>query len=332
MYFDESEDLKKKLSNFEGEIEKVDSFFEKRLNAFSKVRTTPSQVEEYADVSLRAAYAILRGLSELGAIERKSAVVCEECDALVAIKDADETLPATVECGECGRPIETTDKNVLVLFVASEDPSPNPTPGRGDPPAENNPDKSLPKSEPNSLKTGKATAGSFPYDKEKDSLAVFKDGSTPTRSRSREPARSCIRCATSRRTSTRSKKCFGRAANWSTSRCRMDDLTEEKARQMEAGEDLDRVCAGWLGIEPDIFGACLDGFAAQMFRFSTDWSAAGALMEAMGAHSIRTHFGWECWVDDRNNAATAPTPQLAIARACAVLVALGVTREEVEGE
>jgi hypothetical protein len=112
----------------------------------------------------------------------------------------------------------------------------------------------------------------------------------------------------------------------------MTDLTEEQARQMEAGEDLDRVCAGWLGIEPDIFGACLDGFAAQMFRFSTDWSAAGALMEAMGAHSIRTHFGWECWVDDRNNAATAPTPQLAIARACAVLVALGVTREEVEGE
>jgi hypothetical protein len=117
----------------------------------------------------------------------------------------------------------------------------------------------------------------------------------------------------------------------------MTDLTEEQARQMEAGEELDAICARFMGF------TCENGFWVQpngvMFasippRFSTNWSAAGPLLEVMSADLNTGPDGWRCIAvgGERFAEASGPTPQLAIARACAVLVARGVTREEVEGE
>jgi hypothetical protein len=87
-------------------------------------------------------------------------------------------------------------------------------------------------------------------------------------------------------------------------------------------------------------------------KYSTDWSAAGLLLEAMGKNDggalpgygmaiecvpSGSDPGCRCGTVSAHTSeiipiAEAPTPQLAIARACAVLVARGVTREEVEGE
>jgi len=134
-------------------------------------------------------------------------------------------------------------------------------------------------------------------------------------------------------------------------------LTEDEARQMEAGEELDRICAEWMdevascpkddfhpfpgeldpfdyhGVEVDPYDEGDDrDMMIYCYRYSKDWGPAGPLLEVMSGHIMRTDCGWECWIDERNNAACARSPQLAIARACAALVARGVTREEVEGE
>jgi hypothetical protein len=117
---------------------------------------------------------------------------------------------------------------------------------------------------------------------------------------------------------------------------------------MEAGEKLDAICARFMGF------TCENGFWVQpngvMFasippRFSTNWSAAGPLLEAMEGEMKppNTWHGGTLWCCKLfhpaisgdvffPHSASAPTPPLAIARACAVLVARGVTREEVEGE
>ena len=139
----------------------------------------------------------------------------------------------------------------------------------------------------------------------------------------------------------------------------MDDLTEEQARQMDAGMDLDVICAKWMGDPKSNQGIA---------SYSRDWSAAGPLLEAMeqilvrrsnpesgillngpipgGLHSpvpsgpdkgsspkIKSS-DWRTFLnidrDDWPIKVEAPTPQLAIARACAVLVARGVSRDDLE--
>ena len=134
----------------------------------------------------------------------------------------------------------------------------------------------------------------------------------------------------------------------------MDDLTEEKARQMEAGPELNRVCAEWVG------WSYFAGMGSHQWKleapgstrpiihqgkdpppFSSDWSAAGPLLEAMNG-TASTHdknFGdinSQCYVPVEPEWMTLYTyapkdrPQLAIARACAVLVARGVSRDDLE--
>ena len=153
----------------------------------------------------------------------------------------------------------------------------------------------------------------------------------------------------------------------------MDEITEDQARQMEAGPELDRICAEWMGWEEKevewrsktavylvhsdpspglnreylirvvdndsgeiIFS--LGDEQAETFppSFSTKWSAAGPLLEAMDAklqpNSAR---GWQCDIPwevcgEDDVFGLAPTPQLAIARACAVLVTRGINRGELE--
>jgi hypothetical protein len=136
----------------------------------------------------------------------------------------------------------------------------------------------------------------------------------------------------------------------------MTDLTEDQARSMEAGDELDRACAEWIGCELGVIpgGETYSSYEIwtmpdgnRVFDnappYSTDWSAAGPLLEAMQDMdgfdvSVESHLdGWTVRVTSglvymMPREATAPTPQLAIARACAVLVARGITREEVEGE
>ena len=152
----------------------------------------------------------------------------------------------------------------------------------------------------------------------------------------------------------------------------MDDLTEEQARQMEAGPKLNRICAEWMG------WSYFAGMGSHQWKleasgstrpiihqgkdpppFSTDWSAAGPLLEAMEAKHGGVHppsceiecrsykrsewytkeewrqQKWRCLVlipehEDRQLFGLAPTPQLAIARACAVLVARGISRDELK--
>ena len=149
----------------------------------------------------------------------------------------------------------------------------------------------------------------------------------------------------------------------------MTDITEEQARQMEAGPELDRlVLTGFFGWEAhdtcghrkmdgrstttavlfgpesdfDLFGTIRCN-AKSPPPFSTDWSAAGPLLEAMNdiSHIIVESIDYDEWVVTAQDlepgpgiiweySATAPTPKLAIARACAVLVACGITRDDLE--
>ena len=145
----------------------------------------------------------------------------------------------------------------------------------------------------------------------------------------------------------------------------MDELTEDKARQMDAGPELNRVCAefiGWFEIKklsPEVakyFSQSKPVYAASHTSrlrvegdwppYSTDWSAAGPLLEAIQSVSLASplpaaegfHEGhdWRVtvWSDPAGGCelfhVDAPTPQLAIARACAVLVARGINRDDLE--
>ena len=150
----------------------------------------------------------------------------------------------------------------------------------------------------------------------------------------------------------------------------MNDLTEEKARRLPAGSDLDILVAtrflGWelktkkcfytdrqveILIPPkrDIstFGATR--YSAQPPpEFSRDWMYAGPLLEAMNAEihpprpdRFRAQQRWMAKAvcpDTGSNLAitygadypeTGGCPCLAIARTCAVLVAQGITVDDV---
>ena len=132
----------------------------------------------------------------------------------------------------------------------------------------------------------------------------------------------------------------------------MSKVTEEKARQMPAGTELDRICAEWMGWEllsvegdNEIWhhrGQNDTRVRGELPPFSADWSAAGPLLEAIeralpSASLTRDStlgVGWVCWLrvtlppGGSQLYVGAPTPQLAIARACAVLVALGITMND----
>ena len=136
----------------------------------------------------------------------------------------------------------------------------------------------------------------------------------------------------------------------------MNEITEKWARRAPAGAELDRVCAEWMGT---VTQYRVDGSSIKLWhryntehlfgnhrrywpKHSTGWAAAAPLLEAikkaLPAVSLtndETVSGdeWTCWVrvsvdPGTQFAVTAPTPQLAIARACAVLVARGITRED----
>ena len=145
----------------------------------------------------------------------------------------------------------------------------------------------------------------------------------------------------------------------------MNDLTEEKARRLPAGPELDILVAtrflGWelktkkcfytdrqveILIPPkrDIstFGATR--YSAQPPpEFSRDWMYAGPLLEAMNrvAHVIVESVDYDEWIVTAQDlesgpgitwehGAVAPTPQLAISRNCAVLVAQGITVDDLK--
>ena len=139
----------------------------------------------------------------------------------------------------------------------------------------------------------------------------------------------------------------------------MTKLTEEQARQMPAEPELDRFCAEWMGwdllsVEGDneIWhhrGQNDTRVEGELPPFSSDWSAAGPLLEAMknlqadgysftGAAleycpHVLVDKVWRIGVityDGLKTFVKAPTPQLAIARACAVLVAREISRDELE--
>jgi len=157
----------------------------------------------------------------------------------------------------------------------------------------------------------------------------------------------------------------------------MSEFTEEQARKMEAGEQLDRICAKWMGTylrvsdqsstsftggtplsrkhpEEHQERAPLKGGEFRMTslynmwpKYSTSWLHAGPLLEALPMRWAQDSglfpptYGypdddeWTVYFGASGAGVVqvdAPTPQLAIARACAVLVARGVTREEVEDE
>lgn len=122
----------------------------------------------------------------------------------------------------------------------------------------------------------------------------------------------------------------------------MNNITEKWARTAPAGPELDRVCAEWMGFS---IGETRDwrhhvstkaGWKA--CSPSTRWSDAGPLLEAMDSMTLSV---WNDLSVIEYSAAnsiikgslhiSAPTPQLAIARACAVLVARRITRDDLGG-
>ena len=159
----------------------------------------------------------------------------------------------------------------------------------------------------------------------------------------------------------------------------MNDLTEEKARRLPAGPDLDRICAEGIGCYLEIKSKSMQKWAKENLDdpepysrhwywadgshvakrgrhlsepdeipFSSDWAFCGPLLEAMknikadgysftGAAleycpHVLVDRVWRVGVityDGLKTLVKAPTPQLAIARACAVLVAQGITVDDV---
>ena len=136
----------------------------------------------------------------------------------------------------------------------------------------------------------------------------------------------------------------------------MTDLTEEQARRMDAGLELDLLVATrflkWEHkTEKSIYSgrkveslippkSDISTFGATRYsaqpppEFSRDWMYAGPLLEAMNARVSPCKEGRSCTVgglyQPRVVYVVAPTPQLAIARACAVLVARDISRDELE--
>lgn len=134
----------------------------------------------------------------------------------------------------------------------------------------------------------------------------------------------------------------------------MRKITEEWALQAEAGDELDRICALWFGCimreDPsyetgELWTQPNGAWNVVPPRYSSSWSDAGPLLEAMGDSLSREEEkdggSWYCVVVHDKlvcgesypqsadwRAAVADTPQLAIARACAVLVAHGITKED----
>lgn len=123
-------------------------------------------------------------------------------------------------------------------------------------------------------------------------------------------------------------------------------IIEEWARTAPSGSELDRVCAEWMGFTA---GSIINGRLTVVTRTgpkicspSSRWSDAGPLLEAMkGCVEWDDGVLWTAYTladtpsDPRPNdpqAALATTPQLAIARACAVLAARGITREQLEAK
>ena len=119
----------------------------------------------------------------------------------------------------------------------------------------------------------------------------------------------------------------------------MTTITEEWARTAPAGPELDRVCAEWMGRKPYDSDPCDGGcYRDEWPPYSTDWSAAGPLLEAMrldvGVFGVPEFTPkWDCgslgqFHQHMSGNVTAPTPCLAIARACGVLFARGISRED----
>ena len=121
----------------------------------------------------------------------------------------------------------------------------------------------------------------------------------------------------------------------------MNDLTEEQARQMEAGPELNKICSAWYR------NCAINDLTYAPADCSTAWSAAGPLLEAMKNLSVGEFegitlnfcsgiYGEDVWrigvigYGGLKDIVIALTPQLAIARACAVLVARGISRDELE--
>ena len=155
----------------------------------------------------------------------------------------------------------------------------------------------------------------------------------------------------------------------------MNDLTEEQARRLPAGPELDRICAEWMGCYLKIKSQSMERWAKENLDdpepyrrhwywpdgshvakkgrhlsepdeipFSSDWSFCGPLLEAIEVampsvsltldSTLRS--GWICWVrvtlppGGRQFSVAAPTPQLAIARTFATLVAQGITLDDLK--
>ena len=145
----------------------------------------------------------------------------------------------------------------------------------------------------------------------------------------------------------------------------MNDLTEEQARRLPSGPELDRICAEWMGCYLKIKSQSMQKWAKENLDdpepynrhwywadgshvakkgrhlsepdeipFSSDWSFCGPLLEAMGGPALHWHSDRHGWhIEFGFNPVGgfglhAPTPQLAIARACAVLVAQGITLDD----
>lgn len=107
-------------------------------------------------------------------------------------------------------------------------------------------------------------------------------------------------------------------------------ITEKWARTAPAGPKLDRLCAEWMGDE--INWTLEASRVDRWWRYSTSWRNAGPLLEAMGVthlHDFRPS-GTSTLKGRLFGKIKADTPQLAIARACAVLVTRGITRDQLE--
>lgn len=129
-------------------------------------------------------------------------------------------------------------------------------------------------------------------------------------------------------------------------------VTENEAKRLLSSSFLNRICALWMGCEVDL---CKSHASNEKWsywngewspwppRYSTDWRWAGELLEAMCATlecicnqqkatipGIKPPDLWVCSISKFEVRVTAPTPQLAAARACAMLIAKGIDKRIVD--
>ena len=121
----------------------------------------------------------------------------------------------------------------------------------------------------------------------------------------------------------------------------MENITEEWARNAPAGAELDRAVQIFMGTD-GVLKKIDNRKPVRRRKMARSWSTSQVsfleMLKAIGPSRVHIEFddmfdapSWQVLVGGFGIVVAANCPILAIARAIAVLVARGITREDIEG-